>query len=275
MRTEDQKQASRNNGAKSKGPVTPEGRSKSARNRIRHNLAGAHTILLSTENPDEYLAHVNDYIVRFQPIDGVERDVVHRMIAAAWREKRISAMECSLFEVEMFRKTEEVDKEWSMIDGCARQTLALLGTDDMRAAATLLLRYGATARRAFAAAFRTLQELQGDRFNRQPAAMPPVFAPEPPEPEPETTASLTPEAPAPADCAPKVIVFQRRTPEITKLPNEPEKVMAAGQILNPDNSRDNLWVDSGCNTDRGNSAPATWIGSGLALPVSHRAQLPG
>jgi hypothetical protein len=47
--------------------------------------------------------------------------------------------------------------------------LALLGTEDTKFAANLLLRYSAANRRTFTAAFRTLKELQGDRFNRPPA----------------------------------------------------------------------------------------------------------
>src|SRR3954454_15838938 len=173
MRTEDQKQASRINGAKSSGPSTEEGKAVSALNGNRHNLTGGEIILLSTEDPIEYIQHIEDYMVRFQPIDGVERNLVIRLINAAWREKRMDAMEASLFEVEMDRQNADLDREFEMINGCTRQTLALLGTPDKREAANLLLRYQAAARRAFTSALRTLRELQGDRFNRQPQCLSP------------------------------------------------------------------------------------------------------
>ena len=51
MRSEEQKQASRNNGAKSNGPKTEQGKERSSQNGMRHNLASGHLVLLSTEDP--------------------------------------------------------------------------------------------------------------------------------------------------------------------------------------------------------------------------------
>jgi hypothetical protein len=229
MRTENQKQASRNNGAKSSGPTSGEGKAISARNGNRHNLSGAEIILLSTEDPDEYLQHVADFMARFQPVDGVEHGLVNRLIAASWREKRMDAMEASLLELEMDRQRPDIEQEFETIDGYTRQTLALLGTTDRREAANLLLRYQAAARRSFLTAFKLLRELQGDRFNRQPAACPrPV---EPPAGDPPGSAPAAPSAgPAPASASAKVILFRRRAIETAKLQTEPERVLAAGQV---------------------------------------------
>jgi hypothetical protein len=166
MRTDKQNQASRNNGAKSKGPVTPEGKAASSQNAGRHNLCTGPLVILTNEDPREFHRLMDDYMVRFQPIDGVELDLVHKIIAATWREKRVTAMETSLFELEMVRQQPDVDDEYESITAAARQTLALFGTDDTKTAAALLFRYGSTARRAFVSAFRLLRELQGDRFNR-------------------------------------------------------------------------------------------------------------
>src|SRR3954471_16266180 len=130
MRTEDQKQASRVNGAKSQGPKTEEGKARSSRNGTKHNLCGASVVLLSTENPDDYLYHFESYMRRFQPIDKVETDLVAKLIAASWRERRIDLMESSLAEVEMLRQATAIAKEFKTIDEHVRHTLAMLGAAD-------------------------------------------------------------------------------------------------------------------------------------------------
>src|SRR5436190_14391928 len=168
MRTEEQKKASRTNGAMSKGPTTDQGKARSAANASRHNLSGDRFMLLSTENPDAYTQHVDDYVDRFQPIDNVERDLVDRMIAASWRDKRADDMEASLFELEMMRQEEDINDEFSCVEPCSRQTLALLGTSDKRQALSLLMRYQSAARRSYSAAIKALRELQGDRFDPGP-----------------------------------------------------------------------------------------------------------
>ena len=248
MRSDKQHQASRNNGAKSKGPVTPEGKAASSQNAGRHNLCTGELVLLTNEDPREFHRLMEDYIVRFQPIDGVELDLVHKMIAATWREKRVAAMETSLFELEMIRQQPDVDEEYESITPAARQTLALFGTDDTATAAALLFRYGSTARRAFASAFRLLRELQGDRFNRpsQSARFPQhrrdqnpnrvAPSPVPAQPEPPS-GGLASSLRNPGVAS--LILLRRRGLEhgleyvsatkTTQLPNEPEHAFAAGQ----------------------------------------------
>src|SRR4029079_16641179 len=124
----------------------------------RHNLcATGHLVLLTNEDPDEFRQIQDDFIVRFQPVDGVELDLVHKLIAASWREKRITGMETALFELEMLRQQPEIEDEYLEISPSARQALALLNTDDTKAAAALLFRYASTARGAYAAALKALK----------------------------------------------------------------------------------------------------------------------
>jgi hypothetical protein len=242
MRTDKQTRASRHNGAKSNGPVTPEGKAVSSQNAGRHNLCTGHLVLLTNEDPREFQSLIEDYMTRFQPVDGVELDLVHKMIAATWREKRVTAMETSLFELEMVRQQPDVDDEYESITAAARQTLALFGTDDTKTAAALLFRYGSTARRAFTSAFRLLRDLQGDRFNRpSPSARlpqrrrnhdhdhaPPLPAPAQPEPRPVAAARNLQNAGFGS------LILLRRTPAedlaaaaSTQLRNEPELAAAA------------------------------------------------
>ena len=127
MRTEKQKEASKINGAKSNGPVTPEGKAKSARNGMRHNLNKGPIVLLSNEDPKAFIEHSYGFLDRFAPADYVERDLVNQMIAASWRLARISAIECSLTEIEMDVQSEKHDREFSYLDAHARQTLSMFG----------------------------------------------------------------------------------------------------------------------------------------------------
>ena len=74
-----------------------------------------------------------------------------------------------------------------------------------------LHRYQTAARRAYNAAFKQLQALQGDRFSRQPSSLPePILEDLETEPQPEQEPS-TGEA--------KVVAF---TPRNMKLQSEPE-----------------------------------------------------
>ena len=245
MRSDKQNEASRTNGAKSNGPITAEGKAASYKNAERHNLCPTgHLVLLTNEDQDEFRQIQDDFIVRFYPVDGVELDLVHKLIAASWREKRITGMETALFELEMLRQKEEIEDEYLEISPSARQALALFGTDDTKAAAALLFRYAATVRRAYADALKALKQLQGDRFNRRFYSAPlpdrgPITDPTgnyntdstDAKPEPAVAAYRTP---TPASLH-RIVITARRRPEahpcdaeIFKLPNEPERAMAAG-----------------------------------------------
>ena len=242
MRSDKQSEASRNNGKKSQGPVTEQGKANSARNAESHNLSGGHISLLSNEDPNEFAALEDEYLQRFQPMDGVEYDLVQKMICASWRERRIICMETALFEIEMARQRDEVRAEFPIIDPAGHHVLAVFGTTDATQASALLLRYASAARRAYAGAFRNLRELQGERFHRRPpnygGANPYVTPHRPSPPAEPNEPAHSPEQSAPsasrnADSSAKItnavvpIVAVRRahkevnTPNTVELQNEP------------------------------------------------------
>ena len=234
MRTEKQSEASRTNGARSNGPKTETGKANSSQNSNRHNLTGSQIILLSTEDPLEFLRHEKEYLNRFQPLDGVERDLVRKLIAASWREKRMDMMEESMLELEMKLQAPKISREFEMIGGETRQTLALLRAGDMREAWNLLSRYQAAARRSYNSAFKALRELQGDRFNRQPAILPSVDAPVVEDAAAETQDFQTnpgqPDSPV-SRLRSSVSLLFRRLPENLEIPSEPEIAIPAGRPL--------------------------------------------
>jgi hypothetical protein len=76
--------ASRANGAKSRGPVTAQGRANSSRNRLRHGLR-AQTASVDRESADRLTALLASYEREFQPRSDMERKLVETMALAAWR----------------------------------------------------------------------------------------------------------------------------------------------------------------------------------------------
>src|SRR5215204_6064370 len=53
LRSPAQVEASRRNGARSKGPVTDEGKAKASRNALQHGLTAMHHLVLEDEAPQE------------------------------------------------------------------------------------------------------------------------------------------------------------------------------------------------------------------------------
>ena len=85
MPTERQSESARINGAKSRGPITPEGKEKSSANALKHGLTSRHSMLLACENEAEFKQVEEDYMSTYQPTNPVERDLVEEMIGAKWR----------------------------------------------------------------------------------------------------------------------------------------------------------------------------------------------
>src|ERR1700732_853958 len=105
-------QTARANGAKSRGPVTPEGRAKSSRNSLRHDLS-AKSVLLPAESREQFQLLLDAHIQQFQPANAVEMDLVEAMAVARWRLRRIWAIETSLLDHELQRRAEDMDDEFT------------------------------------------------------------------------------------------------------------------------------------------------------------------
>jgi hypothetical protein len=88
MPSTQQSEASRQNGAKSHGPVTPEGQAKSSQNALRHGLTAA-VVVLRRENPEEFKKLLGSYIHDFRPADQSQQDLVETLAATRWRFNRL------------------------------------------------------------------------------------------------------------------------------------------------------------------------------------------
>jgi hypothetical protein len=89
--------ASRANGDLSRGPKTPQGKQRSARNSLRHGLL-ARCVVLQDECPETFAALLADHIARLQPADGLELGMVEHMAASDWRLRRAWALETRLLD---------------------------------------------------------------------------------------------------------------------------------------------------------------------------------
>ena len=84
--------SSRANGARSRGPVTVEGKQRSSLNALAHGLL-ARCTLMHGESPEALEALLNQHLERLGPADGVELGMMQEMVAAYWRLRRAWAIE--------------------------------------------------------------------------------------------------------------------------------------------------------------------------------------
>jgi len=180
-----QSETARANGAKSRGPVTPEGRAASSRNSLRHGLT-AQSVVLPTESQEDFQSLLDSYVDQFDPQGGVEMDLVQTMAAARWRLRRISTIETTLLNNEMTSRAKECRRELHCPDDDARLAWVFQKLAGNGQSLALLMRYEGTLNRSYDRAFKQLLLLQSTR-NRTP----------PNEPEPAVTPRIVNPIPAP------------------------------------------------------------------------------
>src|ERR1700680_90814 len=176
--TSDLKSAtSRANGAKSKGPITPEGKEKSSGNSLKHGFTSKKTVLLACENQDQFQEMLTDYDEAYQPGCPVEKDLVAEMVACRWRILRLRMMETALLDSEMQRELPEPE---TSTDPGYRMAFAFRRLVDESRAISLISRYESRLHRIHERSHRTLRELQQTRKEQQSAEppSPPPAAPE-------------------------------------------------------------------------------------------------
>jgi hypothetical protein len=182
-------ETARTNGAKSHGPVTPEGRATSSRNSLRHGFTAA-SVVLPTESSEDFQALLDSYIDQFAPQGGVEMDLVQTMAAARWRLRRISTIETTLLNNEMTRRTKDCRRELNNPDDLARLAWVFQKLADHGQALSLVVRYEGALNRAYDRAFKQLLLLQSTRPRPQPNEPKPEPNPRPDSEPPPRTPSV-------------------------------------------------------------------------------------
>ncbi len=90
-------EAARQNGARSRGPVSPEGKARAARNALKHGLAAIKHLVLDDEDQAELDALTESLMAEIGPTSEVEARLVQRLAAAFWKGERAERLEAALF----------------------------------------------------------------------------------------------------------------------------------------------------------------------------------
>jgi hypothetical protein len=100
MATTKQIKANRNNAGLSTGPVTEPGKAIAAKNAVRHGILSREVLLKGEDETS--LANFSEQLrAEIQPVGEVERLLVDRIIASAWRLRRLISVEVCIFHQEM------------------------------------------------------------------------------------------------------------------------------------------------------------------------------
>jgi len=173
--------ASRANGARSRGPVTESGKQISSQNARRHALL-ARIVVLKNESPDGFAEVLTDHLDRFQPADGVEFGVVEEMVAAWWRMRRAWSIETRLLDA-CFDVPDPGD-------GDSLLAATFKNVDDSHGLA-LLYRYETRLHCIYQRGLRNLQLLRSTQIPNEPNPISEQLSPAP-EPPPAPTPISTP-----------------------------------------------------------------------------------
>ncbi len=97
MSTQAQIQANRRNALNSTGPRTPEGKSRSSANALKHGLSARFRVLTS-ENQDDFDDLLAETTRKFAPTDGYEEVLVLEIAQSHWRLARFIRFEAAMVD---------------------------------------------------------------------------------------------------------------------------------------------------------------------------------
>jgi hypothetical protein len=227
-------EASRKNGARSKGPRTAEGKARSAQNALKHGLRGEKFVVLGDEDLAAFDALEAALMAELAPQGALQAVLARRIVAATWRLERAERMEAELFARNIW--------------GTTSFGLALIRDCNGARAFDTLLRYRGTTLAELWRALRTLKALQAEataaRDQDTAAQDAPEHAPlrQPNEPETRaiagdsrTDAASIPAAPAPDAAADAVPPARGAAPgdraaASSEMPIEPDGRTNAGEM---------------------------------------------
>ena len=90
--------ASRRNGAKSRGPKTPDGKARSAQNALKHGMRAQKYVVLPQEDAAAFAALETAIVAELAPEGVLQTLLARRVAVAAWRLERADRMEAEVLE---------------------------------------------------------------------------------------------------------------------------------------------------------------------------------
>jgi len=90
-------EASRRNGARSRGPKTTHGKTRAAQNALKHGFCAQRYVVLPDEDGEEFAALEAALIAELAPAGVLQTALAQRVVAATWRLARAERLEAELF----------------------------------------------------------------------------------------------------------------------------------------------------------------------------------
>ena len=164
MSSQKRKDSSRANGAKSHGPVTPEGRARSRAARLSHGLT-SDQITLAYESEEQFAALREEYFADYQPQTRSRFDLVYQLVITRWHLNRVIALQTALMDNEMIRQQPEIR---AVFEVCNNETKAALAYQHLIDDGGALESFNRHETRLSAEFRRTMKLLDAQLANQKP-----------------------------------------------------------------------------------------------------------
>ena len=109
-------EASRRNGARSRGPVTEEGKARASRNALKHGLTAMHHLVLEDEAPAELEEMTARLMAEVGPMSEIEARLARRLAIAFWKGERAERIEVALFDAAPKLRPPQAGYQWEQAD---------------------------------------------------------------------------------------------------------------------------------------------------------------
>lgn len=123
MPTHRQSEASRRNGAKSHGPTSETGKSRSKMNGLKLGLR-AKTLILPHEDKEAFESLQAGFIQRLKPAGEIEIALVNQLVATSWRLERFINIETHLLGIAILDSEEYIEEHFDIADADDRLAIA-------------------------------------------------------------------------------------------------------------------------------------------------------